>query len=74
MLLMLLIVPQLGIVAVTMVVEVTLMSVSAELMMLVLTQVLIMSVWVQVHGQVQMRMPVRVLNADDSGWLSRCRL
>ena len=36
--------------------------------------VLMMLVQVQAHGQVWMRVPVRVLHADDSGWLSRYRL
>ena len=39
-------------------VAVKLMSVSAELIVFVLIQVLMMSVWAQVHGQVLMCMPV----------------
>ena len=49
-----------GTVAVAVVVEVKLMSVSAELIVFVLIQVLMMSVWAQVHGQVLMCMPVCV--------------
>ena len=47
--------------------KVKLMSVSAELIVFVLIQVLMMSVWAQVHGQVLMCMPVCVIGTDDSG-------
>ena len=69
-LLMLLTMLQLGVdgtVAVAVVVEVKLMSGSAELIVFVLIQVLMMSVWAQVHGQVLMCMPVCVIGTGDSG-------
>ncbi len=69
-LLMLLTMLQLGVdgtAAVAVVLDVKLMSVSAELIVFVLIQVLMMSVWAQVHGQVLMCMPVCVIGTDDSG-------
>ena len=39
----------------------------AELIVFVLIQVLMMSVWAQVHGQVLMCMPVCAIGTDDSG-------
>ena len=56
-----------GTVAVAVAVVVKLMSVSAELIVFMLIQVLMMSVWAQVHGQVLMCMPVCAIGTDDSG-------
>ena len=69
-LLMLLTMLQLGVdgtAAVAVVLDVKLMSVSAELIVFMLIQVLMMSVWAQVHGQVLMCMPVCAVGTDDSG-------